>query len=290
MKIENVQLSSLKLNDSESYTLQSVTVSDCEDVLTEIKSADVPPVKSKLKTDVKVASMGTQGANPQELLKRVPLGGSKSVTWAPFVPQPTTKKCNILKTSSGKHSASKLLQARGILAQNLKQPQDKYDVKTTRGAGRQRPRQDSLQNLRTDPEMFEKLPILDKSQSPLGITATNPLTILKERGPTNKKGYTFGEIVGGRAGRNSFIMQHWLPPGGDIQRSSETLIHSQAPTEGKPVGLDKNAPQNVDPKCGVLDIEKGTWTDLTQMTRPKRSLVGVKFERFLQNMNMGNNK
>ena len=96
------------------------------------------------------------------------------------------------------------------------------------------------------------------------------------------KWWEAGQVV------NTFIMQHWLPPGGEIQQSSETLTRAQAPTEGKPTGPDKNIPQNVDPKCGVLDIEKGIWTDLTQMTHPKRSLVGVKFEQFLQNT--GNNK
>ena len=78
-------------------------MSDCEDVLTEIESTDASPTKVNMTTDVKVASMGTQGANQRELTKQDLLGVSKSVTWAPIVSQ---------LASTGKTSASKLLQAR----------------------------------------------------------------------------------------------------------------------------------------------------------------------------------
>ena len=74
------------------------------------------------------------------------------------------------------------------MAQNLKQSYEKQSEIASKIDGRQRPRKDNLKNLRTDPELIEKLPILDELQSQVGTSATNPLTILKKRGPTKKTG------------------------------------------------------------------------------------------------------
>ena len=336
-------LTELSQPDISDFTLQSVTINDCEAVLqkseklyddedeeadiecsqgnvlvktasrqqsvikpnTIIQTDNLAPKAGreehivKIKSNIQVVKSATSAGSKGPVVNLAPniqvqkVGSHLGYKIASKIPRPSSQKGTKV-TLGASTSASQILRARGVLAKSLAQ-----DTQVTAGhnIAKRRPRKEKLNILKVDTS--DELSFEAAMESQVPVSNQGPecdidkmIFDLDEGDPLCKREYKMGTTLGGRAGRNSFIMQHWYPPQGGRQvldniqgvpTTAGKMISAQAPPGGPQTADAKAA------KCGILNINSGTWTDLSGFSRPRKpnitkSLVGVKFERFLRKM------